>query len=50
MAPQVDVLIPVYGVEHFIAKCLQSVLVQDYENMRVVLVEDASPDLSLIHI
>ena len=47
MAPQVDVLIPVYGVEHFIAKCLQSVLVQDYENMRVVLVEDASPDNSL---
>ena len=47
MSPQVDVLIPVYGVEHFIAKCLQSVLAQDYENMRVVLVEDASPDNSL---
>ena len=47
MTPQVDVLIPVYGVEHFIAKCLQSVLAQDYENMRVVLVEDASPDNSL---
>ena len=47
MSPQVDVLIPVYGVEHFIAKCLLSVLVQDYKNMRVVLVEDASPDNSL---
>ena len=47
MAPQVDVLIPVYGVEHFIAKCLQYVLAQDYENMRVVLIDDASPDQSM---
>ena len=47
MTPQVDVFIPVYGVERFIEKCLQSVLAQDYKNMRVVLIDDASPDQSM---
>ena len=47
MLPQVDVFIPIYGVERFIEKCLQSVLAQDYENMRVVLIDDASPDQSV---
>ena len=47
MLPQVDVFIPIYGVERFIEKCLQSVLAQDYENMRVVLIDDASPDQSM---
>ena len=47
MLPQVDVFIPIYGVERFIEKCLQSVLAQDYKNMRVVLIDDASPDQSM---
>lgn len=47
MNPQVDVLIPVYEVEQFVAKCLTSVLSQRYHPLRVVLVDDASPDNSI---
>lgn len=45
--PAVDVMIPVYKVEPFISRCLRSVLEQDYPNLRVVLVNDASPDSSM---
>lgn len=47
MSPQVDILIPVYRVAPFIERCLLSVLSQTYNNMRIVLVEDASPDESI---
>ncbi len=45
--PQVDVLIPVYNVARFIEKCLISVLEQNYPNLHIVLVNDASPDDSM---
>jgi len=44
---KVSVIIPVYGVEKFIAATVQSVLGQTYENFEILIVDDASPDNSV---
>lgn len=40
----VNVIIPVYNVENYLERCLESVLVQTYANIRVWLVDDGSTD------
>lgn len=40
------VCVPVYKVEKYIDACIQSVLNQSYQNFRLVLVDDGSPDQS----
>lgn len=45
--PLVSVLIPIYGVERYIQESLRSVLIQDYPNIEIILVNDASPDRSV---
>lgn len=47
MKAKVSILIPVYKAEKYISKCLQTVLEQTYENIEVVIVDDASPDNSM---
>lgn len=44
MNPKVDVIIPVYGVESYLAGCISSVLAQSYGNINIILVDDGSPD------
>lgn len=44
---KVSIIIPIYGVESYIESCLKSVCVQDYNNLEVILVDDASPDKSI---
>lgn len=43
---KVSIIIPVYGVEKYIAQCIESVISQDYENKEIILVDDGSPDKS----
>ncbi len=43
----VSVIIPVYGVEKYIAATVQSVLEQTYKNFELIIVDDGSPDRSL---
>ena len=43
-APLVSVLIPVYNAERYLARCLDSVLSQDYPSIEVVAVDDGSRD------
>ncbi|MBD3885468.1 glycosyltransferase family 2 protein [Phormidium tenue FACHB-886] len=44
---KVTVIIPVYGVERYIAATVQSVLAQTYENFELLIVDDGSPDRSI---
>lgn len=44
--PKFSIIIPVYNVEQYLERCLESVLAQDYENMEVILVDDGSKDKS----
>ena len=39
-----SVIIPVYKVEQYISKCVESVLSQDFEDYEIILVDDGSPD------
>lgn len=45
--PKVSVLVPVYGVERFIERCVVSLMEQTYWNMEFVFVDDATPDNSI---
>ena len=42
--PLVSIIIPVYKVEAYLAKCVQSVVDQIYTNLEIILVDDGSPD------
>ena len=44
--PIIDVLIPIYNGEKYIAKCLDSLLNQTYKNLRIVIADDGSTDSS----
>ncbi len=44
--PLISVIVPVYGVEKYIDKCLESIILQTYENLEIILVDDGSKDRS----
>lgn len=45
--PKISVIIPVYNVEKYLRKCLDSVINQTYTNLEIICVNDGSPDNSL---
>ena len=46
MNPLISLIIPVYNVEKYLAKCMESVLAQTYDNFEAILVDDGSTDSS----
>ena len=47
MKNKVSVIIPIYNVEQYLARCLDSVINQTYKNLEIICVNDCSPDNSI---
>ena len=47
MSILVSVIIPVYKVEKYIERCMQSLLDQTYKSFEALIVDDGSPDISI---
>jgi len=41
---KLSIIVPIYGVEQYLCKCVDSLLAQDYDNYEIILVDDGSPD------
>ncbi len=46
--PKVSVIIPVYNTQKYLEICLDSVINQTYNNLEIIIINDASPDDSQI--
>ncbi len=40
----ISVIIPVYGVEAYLDRCIKSIITQTYTDLEIILVDDGSPD------
>ena len=44
MEPLISIIVPVYKVEKYLDKCIESLVNQTYTNIEIILVNDGSPD------
>ena len=44
MKPQISVIVPVYNVEQYLKRCVDSILAQTFTDFELILVDDGSPD------
>ena len=42
----ISIIVPVYNVENYLKKCIDSIIAQTYHNLEIILVNDGSTDLS----
>lgn len=40
----ISIIVPVYKVEKYLDKCVESIVEQTYKNLEIILVDDGSPD------
>ena len=46
MNPKISVVLPIYNVEKYLEKCIETVLKQTYSNLEIILVDDGATDSS----
>ena len=46
MNEKITVIVPVYNVEHYLDKCLDSLINQTYKNLEIIVINDGSTDNS----
>lgn len=44
MSPIISIIVPVYKVEVYLGKCIESILNQTFKNFELILINDGSPD------
>lgn len=42
----VSIIVPIYNVDRYLEKCLDSILGQTYRNLQILLIDDGSTDRS----
>ena len=43
---KVSIIVPIYNVEKYLKKCVNSIINQTYKSLEIILVDDGSPDRS----
>ena len=46
MRPVISVIVPIYNVENYVDKCIQSIVGQTWRELEIILVDDGSTDAS----
>lgn len=44
MKDLVSVIVPIFNIEHYLERCVDSIINQTYKNLEIILVDDGSPD------
>ena len=44
MTPKISVIVPVYNVEKYLPRCIDSILSQTFTDFELLLIDDGSPD------
>lgn len=47
MKDKISVIVPIYNMENYLKRCVESILNQTYTNLEIILVDDGSTDSSL---
>ena len=46
MEPKISIIVPVYNVEQYLERCVESLMNQSYKNIEILLINDGSTDNS----
>ena len=46
MNPKISIIVPMYGVEKYLDKCIKSIQSQTIHDIEIILIDDGSPDRS----